>query len=65
MLGSSDPLDFRHHDYKAMRKVRRKPYDPGGRLCPSQVPAPRTITCYDYHSHVFPHLTLLLIPELP
>lgn len=40
MLGSSDPLDFRHHNYKAMRKVRYKLYDPGGSKCLAQVPFP-------------------------
>lgn len=31
-LVSSDPLDFRHHDYKAMRKVRHT-REPGGTSC--------------------------------
>lgn len=30
-LGSADSLDFRHHNYKAMRKVRSNPCDPGRR----------------------------------
>lgn len=61
MLGSSDSLDFRHHDYKAMRKVT--PMTQEGGSAHLRSPAHQGITCYDC-PRVPLHLTLFLTPKL-
>lgn len=48
-MGSSDPLDFRHHNYKAMRKVRHNPHDPGKGSRLSQFPFPPGHNLLDCH----------------